>query len=328
MLLFGDIPNSDTFVGGGANPSAGWAGSDGVDNLWSGEGEHLVTVGGVPHDNLAIGTAGDEPFAIWSEGNGVAAAVVGFKSVEKVDVLGDGPNLDGTIPETDGDNDWSVLVLHWSAADGGSPGAVAFDGEAAVTKDVPKLDGAVAGNGDDAAVAWGEGDIEDIALVVKEELLGGAGGKVPKAEGLIPGGGKKVGGVGGEGNARDEVVVACKAGKFGGPVVVLLWKAPNESGAVAGGGNKEIVLVVNFEGGDGLVVALEGSAFDELAGDGLGGFFLFFDLNFFDWCGHQKKGSTMNDQQLPSATSCCSCHFYLPLLLYSPKSSFKRNHSH
>lgn len=283
-----DVPDGDALIGGGADPGLGWAGGDGVDWSWGGEGEGAGTGLGEPHYDLAVGATRNDPLAVWSEGNAGAAALVSLDGVGELALVTDGPDLDGTIPVADSDNEWLVLVFHWGAGNRGSPG-IAWKSGLALAKDVPDADGVVAGNGDDAAVVWGEGDVEDILIVAKEELLGGALGEVPKAEGAVPGGGKKVGSIAGKGCARDEVVVALKAGELLSPNLLGTWELPNESGLVAGSGDENAVLGVNLDSLDGGVVALENGAWDEVGG------FLFLGLddflNLFDlFSGHVQKG--------------------------------------
>jgi hypothetical protein len=64
--------------------------------------------------------------------------------------------------------------------------ALLGDGELAVTKGVPELDGAVAGSGDNLSVVGGEGDGEDVVVVSDEASGGSSGGKLPEAESLVP----------------------------------------------------------------------------------------------------------------------------------------------
>ena len=66
------------------------------------------------------------------------------------------------------------------------------DGELAIAKRVPQLDGAVAGAGDDLAVVGGEGDGEDIVGVADEAAGGGAGGELPQSQRPVPRGGESV----------------------------------------------------------------------------------------------------------------------------------------
>jgi hypothetical protein len=70
--------------------------------------------------------------------------------------------------------------------------ALLGDGELAVTKGVPELDGAVAGTGDNLSVVGREGDGQNIVGVSDETAGGGAGGELPETEGLVPGGRESV----------------------------------------------------------------------------------------------------------------------------------------
>lgn len=62
------------------------------------------------------------------------------------------------------------------------------DGELAVSKGVPELDGPIAGSRDDLPVVGGEGNGEDVIGVSNKSAGGGTGGQLPEAESLVPGG--------------------------------------------------------------------------------------------------------------------------------------------
>jgi len=61
------------------------------------------------------------------------------------------------------------------------------DGEFAVTKSVPQLDGAIAGSGDNLSVVGGEGNRENIVGVANKSSGSSTGRKLPEAESLVPG---------------------------------------------------------------------------------------------------------------------------------------------
>ena len=72
------------------------------------------------------------------------------------------------------------------------------NGELAVTKSVPELDGPVTGSGNNLAVVCRKGDGKDIVVVTDEAAGGLAGRELPEAESLVPGSGKSVGTVRGD----------------------------------------------------------------------------------------------------------------------------------
>lgn len=72
------------------------------------------------------------------------------------------------------------------------------DGELAVTKGVPELDGAISRAGNNLSVVGGERDGENVVGVANEAAGGGSGGKLPEAESLIPRGRESVSTVGGD----------------------------------------------------------------------------------------------------------------------------------
>jgi hypothetical protein len=70
------------------------------------------------------------------------------------------------------------------------------DGELAVSKSIPQLDGTIARSGDNLTVVSREGYGEDIIGVANEGTGGNTGGELPETEGLVPGTGKSIGTIG------------------------------------------------------------------------------------------------------------------------------------
>lgn len=105
--------------------------------------------------------------------------------------------LDELVPAA-GDDDGVLGV--GAEADARDPFGVALvgDGELAVTKGVPELDGAVARTGNDLSVIGGERDGKDVVGVTDEPSRGRAGSKLPKSESLVPRSGQSIGAVGGD----------------------------------------------------------------------------------------------------------------------------------
>lgn len=64
--------------------------------------------------------------------------------------------------------------------------ALIGDGEFAVAKRVPELDGTVARAGDNLTVIGGEGYRQDVVLVSDESFGGSARSKLPKTKSLVP----------------------------------------------------------------------------------------------------------------------------------------------
>ena len=99
--------------------------------------------------------------------------------------------LDELVP-AGGDNDGVLGVGREPHARNPLGVALLGDGELAVTKGVPELDGAIAGSGDNLSVVGGERNRENIVGVSDETAGGGTGGELPETESLIPRGGKSV----------------------------------------------------------------------------------------------------------------------------------------
>ena len=111
-------------------------------------------------------------------------------------------NLDKLVP-TSRNNDGVLGVGREAHARNPLSVALLRDGELAVTKGVPELDGAVARAGDDLAVVGGEGDGEHVVGVADEAAGGGTGGELPEAQRLVPGRGEGVGTVRGDDLSRN-----------------------------------------------------------------------------------------------------------------------------
>lgn len=76
--------------------------------------------------------------------------------------------------------------------------ALVGDGELAVTKGVPQLNGSVTGTRDNLAVVSREGNGQNVIVVADESAGGVSGSQFPQTEGLIPGAGESVGTIGGD----------------------------------------------------------------------------------------------------------------------------------
>lgn len=165
------------------------------------------------------------------------------------------------------------------------------DGEFAVTKCVPQLDGSVAGTGDNLSVVSGEGDGEDIVGVADESSGGGTGGKLPKAESLVPGGRESVSSVRGDDlNSKlafvkndlfcfchkcakwfemtytvgDDVRVTVKGSLWVTVGGVVAGQVPDDQGLVAGSRQEHVwVLEGGSEGSNPAAVALKGALQDK-----------------------------------------------------------------
>ncbi len=114
------------------------------------------------------------------------------------------------------------------------------NGELAVTKGVPELDGAITGTRDNLSVVGGERDREDIVGVTNEAAGGGSGGELPEAESLIPGGGKSVSTVGGDNAVGDDVGVAVEGALWVSVGRLITGQVPDDEGLVTGTGQEHV----------------------------------------------------------------------------------------
>lgn len=72
------------------------------------------------------------------------------------------------------------------------------DGELAVSKSVPELDGSVAGSRNNLSVIGREGNGENVVGVSNKSASGGTSGELPQTESLVPGSRESVGSVRGD----------------------------------------------------------------------------------------------------------------------------------
>lgn len=168
--------------------------------------------------------------------------------------------------------------------------ALIGDGELAVTKSVPELDGPIAGSGDDLSVVGGEGDGEDIVGVANKSAGGGARGQLPEAESLVPRGGEGICTIRGDNLDSVSVQIPKKCRNFqskieaentytvGDNVGVTVERAlgvtvgsliagqvPDDEGLVARSRQEHIgILQGGREGGNPSAVALKGALENEL----------------------------------------------------------------
>lgn len=111
--------------------------------------------------------------------------------------------------------------------------AILLNGELALTKSVPQLDGLIARSGDDLTVVSREGHREDILLVANETAGGKASVQVPKTEGLVPRGRQGELTIRRDNNVLDSVVVSVKRLARNTKVaVVIAGQVPDDDGLV------------------------------------------------------------------------------------------------
>ena len=233
---------SSTGVGGGDEPVVLGGEAEGVDGGTGIEGVEMLAFRDVPqHDGAVLATGGAQG-AIRRDGNGVNRSVV-------ADELGaelhgrDVPDHHGLVPAA---RNQKRGLGGGGEADAGDPVGVLVLGQSvlALSEGVPKLDGLVAGGGDDLAVVLGESDGEDVLFVADENADGGASVQVPKTKGLVPGTGEGELAIGGDDDVSDGGGVAGK-GLTGVTVLVLIGsQLPDHDGVITGTGDEHLLLHV------------------------------------------------------------------------------------
>lgn len=162
------IPDLDAGGGGSDQPVSVGGEDKRVDDVAGLQLVQLLALREIPeHGSSVFSTRGAER-AIGGDSDGVEVAVVSDKVVSELAGL-QGPDLDELVPASRDD--------HWGGrgrreSDAGDPVRVAFllDGEQALAKSVPELEGSVTGGRDDLSVVGGEGNGQNILGVAGERV--------------------------------------------------------------------------------------------------------------------------------------------------------------
>lgn len=200
------IPDLDAMLSGSAKPVLVGAEDKCVDDSVGSKGIKMLTIIEVPEHGGTVLSSGSAEGSIRGDGDGVNVARV----VDQVCLdlaVGKVPDLDHLIPTTG--NDHGIIRGEPNAADPLLVSSI-VDGELALTKSVPQLDGLVTGSRDNLSVISRESNAENILGVSNEPTCGGSGGNIPKAEGVIPGSRECELSVRGNHDVLDEVVVSVK----------------------------------------------------------------------------------------------------------------------
>jgi hypothetical protein len=178
------IPDLDTLGGGSAQPIPVGGEDQGVDDITSLQDVKALALSQVPKHGGSIFTSRSAERAIRRDSDGVQVTSVADK-VGAESAVAERPNLDKLVP-TSRNNDWGSLRRR--EANARNPFSVAFigDGEFAITKGVPELDGAITRSGDDLSVVNAEGNRENITGVVNETAGATTRGDLPQSQGAIP----------------------------------------------------------------------------------------------------------------------------------------------
>lgn len=183
----------------------------------------------IPKHGNTVLAAGSAQRAVRGDGDGVDVAGVASKVGSQSAGVGS-PYLDHLVPASrDDDGGRGRGESH-----AGDPLGVAVldDGELALTKGVPQLNGAVAGARDDLSVVGRKGNGENILGVADETACALASGNLPQAEGGVPRAGKGELAVNRHDDVGDEVVVATKSTTGVSVVALLAGEGPYNDGLV------------------------------------------------------------------------------------------------
>lgn len=253
------IPNLDSRGGGGAQPVTVGGEDEAVDHLSGFEVVKALALIKVPeHGSSVLSSTGAET-AVGGDGNGVEVSLVSDKVGAKLAVA-EAPDLHNLVPAT-ADNQGNRLTGR--EADATHPLGVSLvtDGELALSKGVPKLDGLVAAAGDDLPVVSGEGNREDVLGVTNKAAGGLSTSNLPEAKSAVPGSGERELSVRRDNNIGDEVAVALEGLAGVGIGVGIPGQRPDHDRLVTGRREDHVrILDGGGDTGDPVSVPTEGAA--------------------------------------------------------------------
>ena len=241
LVLGLEIPDLDAVLGGSAQPVAARGEDEAVDDASSVQSVEHAALVEVPQHGAAVLATGSAQGTVGGDGDGVEVASV----LSEVGLQLAGlqvPHLDKAIP-TGGHN--QRVGGGRGEAHAGHPLGVTLvgDGELALSKSVPQLDGLVAGARNDLAVVLGKGNGKHILGVADEAAGGLTLLNVPQTESTVPGARERELTVRGDHDVRDVMGVALERAAGGTiadnigavNVVSLLGEVPDDDGAIARG---------------------------------------------------------------------------------------------
>jgi len=178
------IPDSDSRVGGSAQPVASWGEGERVDDVSTFEGVQVLALIEIPQSDATVFSSRSAQGTVRRDSDSVDVTRVTSQVVLQLAVT-QVPDLDERVPTTRDDH-WVGSV--WREADSAGPFSVSlfFDGVLALTQGVPQLDGLISGGGDDLSVVSRESNAQDVLGVTDEAAGGGSKVEVPQSQGAIP----------------------------------------------------------------------------------------------------------------------------------------------
>jgi hypothetical protein len=226
------VPDLDALGGGGAQPISVGREHKGVDDVTSLKRVESLALGKVPEHGSTVLATGSAKGSIGGDGHGVEVSVVADKVGAEL-AVGERPDLDESVPASGHDNGGSRGGRESHAR---HPLGVALldNGELALTKSVPKLDGSVTRSRHDLTVVSAESHGEDVLGVANKSAGAAAGVDVPKTEGGIPRAGEGELAIGRDDNVRHEVVVATKRSASISVISILSGKGPHNHSLISG----------------------------------------------------------------------------------------------
>jgi len=174
------------------------------------------------------------------------------------------PDLNQFIPSS---RDNHGVLRVWRETDAGNPVGMSLvsDGELAVTKGVPELNGTVPRPRHDLTVIGGKRNTQDIVVVANKAAGGLTGGEFPQTEGPVPRGRESIRAVGRDDTIRNNMRVTLEASLRNTVANIVASKIPDDQSLIARSGQEHVgVLEGSSKGRDPVAMPFKGSTQNHL----------------------------------------------------------------
>lgn len=202
-----------------------------MDDTSSVEGVQGLVLDEVPEVGDLIASSRSAERTVRRDSDGVEVAAVTSQILDQL-AVSQAPDLDLFVPSTRHNDGVGVARREFDAR---RPEGVVLlgDGEFALSKGVPKTDGAVSRGRDDLTVVGREGNREDFFGVALETTSCGSGLEIPQTESVIPRGREGEQSVRGDNNILNEVRVSGQGFTRISVVSLFVSQIPNENASVS-----------------------------------------------------------------------------------------------
>jgi len=257
------IPDLDRLLGGSAQPVTVGGEDQSVDGITGGERVQVLALLEIPQHGNSVLSSGSAERSIRGDGDGVQISSVSDEVGAEL-AVGQVPDLDELIPTT---RDDQGVLGRGGEANARNPFGVRLilDGELALSKGVPQLDGLITRSRNDLTVVSGEGNRQNV-LGVSDEAAGGvSGGDLPQTESSVPRSRQGELSVRRDNNVLDVVSVSLEGSLRASVVALLAGEGPDHQGLITRSRHDHVLGFTGgvgggSNGGDPSVVSLKNSS--------------------------------------------------------------------